>query len=216
MKNSELESRLKGHAQIAKSTIAAPFDLRTELQKTEENNMSRHKNKNWIRKTVAIAAVLSLCVITVTLTPIANSIKGFFKDITRFDGAITGTEYANATNDIKVDVLELASENGNTIIPLELTFENPNEVPFTQIQEIAVADYIILDSTTGEVLELKSYPKYVGKGTVTDGKALVKIPLDKKLKENETYYIQIDKIYGLSKADAPLHITGMWKCEFTR
>ena len=59
-------------------------------------------------------------------------------------------------------------------------------------------------------------PAGTGKGTVTDGKALVKIPLDKKLKENETYYIQIDKIYGLSKADAPLHITGMWKCEFTR
>ena len=51
---------------------------------------------------------------------------------------------------------------------------------------------------------------------VTDGKALVKIPLDEKLKENETYYIQIDKIYGLSKADAPLHISGAWKCEITR
>ena len=78
-----------------------------------------------------------------------------------------------------------------------------------------MANYIILDSKTGKVLEIKSYPEYVGKGTVTDGKALIKIPLDEELKENETYFIQIDKIYGLSKADAPLHISGNWKCEFT-
>ena len=216
MKMSEFESRLKSHAQIAKSNISAPFDLKTELKNMEVNNRSRQANKSWIRKTVAIAAVLSLCIITVTLTPIANSIKGFFRDITRFDGAITGTEYANATNDIKVDVLELASANGNAVIPLELTFEKPNEAPFAYIQEIAVADYIILDSTTREVLAIKSYPQYSGKGTVTDGKVLVNIPLDKELKENETYFIQIDKIYGLSKGDAPLHISGTWKCEFAR
>ena len=34
--------------------------------------------------------------------------------------------------------------------------------------------------------------------------------------DGEEYTIVIDKMYGLSKADAPLHITGTWKCKFIR
>ena len=216
MKMSELENRLKGHSQIAKSNIAAPFDLKTEIKNMEEKNMSRQTNKSWIRKTVAIAAVLALCIMTVTLTPIANSLKGFFKDITRFDGAITGTEYTNATNDIKIDTLEINTENGQILLPLDITFETKTEAPFPYIQEIAIAEYKILDNEHKEITKIKTDADESVKGTVTDGKILVNIPLDNKLKENETYFIQIDKMYGLSKADAPLHITGTWKCEFTR
>ena len=216
MKMSELENRLKGHAQIAKSNIAAPFDLKTEIKDMEEKNMSRQTNKSWIRKPIAIAAVLALCIMTVTLTPIANSIKGFFKDIVRFDGAITGTEYTNATNDIKIDTLEINTENGQLILPLDITFENKTEAPFPYIQEIAVSEYKILDANNKEIAEKKNAVEESVKGTVSDGKVLVYVPLDENLKENETYFIQIDKMYGLSKADAPLHITGTWKCEFTR
>ena len=39
---------------------------------------------------------------------------------------------------------------------------------------------------------------------------------DAKLNTNESYLLVIDTIYGLSKADQPLKITGNWKCEFTR
>ena len=153
---------------------------------------------------------------TVTLTPIANPLKGFFKDMTRFDGAITSTEYTNATNDIKIDSLEINAENGQILLPLDITFENKTEVPFPYIHEIAIAEYKILDNEHKEITKIKTDADERVKGTVTDGKILVNIPLDNKLKENETYFIQIDKMYGLSKADAPLHITGTWKCEFTR
>ena len=213
---SELENRLKGHAQTAKSNIAAPFDLKTEIKNMEEKNMSRQTNKSWMRKTVAIAAVLALCIMTVTLTPIANSIKGFFKDITRFDGAITGTEYTNATNDIKIETFEIETENGKILLPVEVIFENKTEAPFPYIREIAVAEYRILDSDNKEIAKMKTAATESVKGNVTDGKALVNIPLDDNMRNNETYFIQIDKMYGLSKADAPLHITGTWKCEFTR
>lgn len=216
MRMSELENRLKGHAQKAKSNIAAPFDLKTEIKNMEEKNMSRQTNKSWIRKPIAIAAVLALCIMTVTLTPIANSIKGFFKDITRFDGAITGTEYANATNDIKIDTLEITTQDGKTVLPIDITFENKTEAPFPYIQEISVAEYKILDNNNKELAKVKVAADEGTKGIVTDGKVLVNIPLDNGLKKNETYFIQIDKMYGLSKADAPLHITGTWKCEFTK
>jgi len=215
MKMSELESRLREHSNITKNTMQAPFDLNEEIKNMEERTMS--KPKFTIKRTMAIAAVLTLCLVIVCMTPLASSIRGFFSDIVRFDGAITGTKYENATNEIIVNAMELTTDNGNDIIPLELIFENPNEAPFAYIQEIAVSDYIVLDETTGEILKLECYPEYSGKGAINDGKAVVNLSIDDaKLKSGEEYTIVIEKMYGLAKADAPLHITGTWKCNFIK
>ena len=175
------------------------------------------KPKFTIKRTMAVAAVLALCLVVVCTTPLASSIKGFFSDIIRFDGAITGTQYENATNDIKIDVLELTSENGNVIIPLELTFENPTEAPFPYIQEVAISEYKILNSNNKEIIKAKLSAEEGEKGPVANGKVLINLlPNTTKLKSGEEYTIVIDKMYGLSKADAPLHITGTWECSFTR
>jgi len=215
MRISELENKLRKHAETTKSVMQAPSDLNEEIKNMEVHTMS--KPKITMKRTLAIAAVLALCIITVTMTPLANSIKGFFSDIVRFDGAITGTKYENATNDIKVDVLELTSENGNVIIPLALTFENPSEAPFPYIQEVAVSEYKIVDSNNKEIVKTKLSAEDGDKGTVSDGKVQVNLSLnDSKLKSDEEYTIVIEKMYGLAKADAPLHITGTWKCNFIR
>lgn len=151
------------------------------------------------------------------MTPLANSIRGFFSDIKRFDGAITGTKYENASNDIKIDVLELNSESGKVIIPLELTFVNSTEAPFPFIQEISIAEYKILDSNNEKIANIKVSASDAEKGIASEGKALVKLSIaDEKLTFGEEYTIVIEKMYGLSKADAPLHITGTWKCSFIR
>ena len=215
MRISELENKLRKHAETTKSVMQAPFDLNEEIKNMEERTMS--KPKITIKRTMAIAAVLALCLVIVCMTPLANSIRGFFSDIVRFDGAITGTQYENATNEIIVNAMELTTDNGNDIIPLELTFENPNEAPFAYIQEIAVSDYMVLDETTGEILKLECYPEYSGKGTIKDGNALVNLSLnDTKFKSGKEYILVIEKMYGLAKADAPLHIIGNWKCKFIK
>ena len=215
MRISELENKLRKHAETTKSVMQAPFDLNEEIKNMEVHTMS--KPKLTMKRTLALVAVLALCIITVTMTPLANSIKGFFSDIIRFDGAVTGTKYENATNDIKVDVLELTPENGNVIIPITLTFDNPTEAPFPYIQEVAVSEYKILDSNNKEVIKTKDSAEDGDKGTVSDGKVLVNLSLnDITLKSGEEYTIVIEKMYGLSKADAPLHITGSWKCSFTK
>lgn len=217
MRISELENKLRKHAETTKSVMQPPFDLNEEIKNMEVNTMCKPKGRITMKRTFAIAAVLALCIITVTMSPLANSIKGFFSDIVRFDGAVTGTKYENATNDIKVDVLELTSEYGNVIIPLDLTFENPTEAPFPYIQEVAVSEYKILDSNNKEVIKTKVSAEDGDKGTVSDGKVLVNLSLnDAKLKSGEQYTIVIEKMYGLSKADAPLHITGTWKYNFIR
>ena len=215
MRISELENKLRKHAETTNSVMQPPFDLKEEIKNMEEHTMS--KPKITTKRTLAIAAVLALCLVTVCMTPLASSIRGFFSDIVRFDGAITGTQYENATNDIKVDVLELTSENGEVIIPLELTFENPTEAPFPYIQEVAISEYKILDSGNKEIIKTKLSVEDGEKGSVTDGEVLVNLSIDDaKFKSGEEYTIVIDKMYGLSKADAPLHITGTWKCNFTR
>ena len=215
MRISELEKKLRKHAETTKSVMQTPFNLKAEIKNMEECTMS--KPKITIKRTMAIAAVLALCLVIVCITPLANSIKGFFSDIIRFDGAITGTQYENATNDIKVDVLEINSENGNVIIPVELTFENPTEAPFPYIQEVAISEYKILDSNNKEIIKTKLSAEDGEKGSVTDGKVLVNLSMDDTIFDSgEEYTIVIDKMYGLSKADAPLHITGTWKCNFIR
>ena len=215
MRISELENKLRKHAETTKSVMQPPFDLKEEIKNMEESTMS--KPKTTTKRTLAIAAVLALCLVTVCMTPLANSIRGFFSDIIRFDGAITGTQYENATNDIKVDVLDVTSENGNVIIPLELSFENPTEAPFPYIQEVAVSEYKIVDSNNKDIIKTKVSAEDGEKGTINNGKVLVNLSLnDAKLKSGKEYTIVIEKMYGLSKADAPLHITGTWKCSFIR
>ena len=215
MRISELENKLRKHAETTKSVMQAPFDLKEEIKNMEVRTMS--KPKITTRRTLAIAAVLALCLVTVCMTPLASSIRGFFSDIIRFDGAIIGTQYENATNDIKIDVLEVTSENGNVIIPLELSFENPTEAPFPYIQEVAVSEYKIVDSNNKEIIKTKVSATDGKKGTINNDKVLVNLSLnDAKLKSGEQYTIVIEKMYGLSKADAPLHITGTWKCNFIR
>ena len=113
--------------------------------------------------------------------------------------------------------MEINSENGNVIIPVELTFENPTEAPFPYIQEVAISEYKILDSNNKEIIKTKLSAEDGEKGSVTDGKVLVNLSMDDTIFDSgEEYTIVIDKMYGLSKADAPLHITGTWKCNFIR
>ena len=214
MKISELEKRLKNHAEIVKNNMKLPRESDNIRYVNERRNK---RTGNILKKTVLIAAVLMLCIVTVTMTPLAKSIKGFFSDIVRFDGAITGTKYENATEEIEVRISEVTPENGNAVVRLNLTFENPTEAPFPYIQEVSVSEYKILDSNNKEVIKARLSYEEGDKGTVSEGKVSVNLYLnDAKLKSGEEYKVIIEKMYGHSKADAPLHITGRWECEFVK
>ncbi len=217
MRISELENRLRKHSETVKNVIHSPFDPNKEIKNMEVNTMSKPKGGIAMKRTLIMVAVLTLCIVTITMTPLANSIRGFFSDIIRFDGAITGTQYENATNDIEVNALELTSKNGKVVIPLELTFANPTEAPFPYIQEVVVAEYKILDPNNKKIVKIKLSAEDGAKGTVNEGKVLVNLLIDDaKFKAGQEYSIVIEKMYGLSKADAPLHITGTWECKFVK
>ena len=209
MKITELEERMKGHAKITKSIISAPFDLKTEINKVEGKNMSKPKNIIWLRRASTVAAVVTICAVTVVS---AGAIKGMFKDVKRWDGAVIGTEYVNATNDIEMNI----SETKDEYISLDINFENPNEAPFAFIQEVAITDYKVLDNNDKEVLEVNSTVENGIKGNVENGRILLELPTNDKLNSNQNYKLVVNTIYGLAKADQPLKITGTWECEFSR
>ena len=209
MKITELEERMKGHAKITKSIISAPFDLKTEINKMEGKNMSKPRNITWLRKVSTVAAVVTICAITVVS---AGAIKGMFRDVKRWDGAVIGTEYVNATNDIEMNI----SETKDEYISLDINFENPNEAPFVFLQEVAITDYKIFDNNDKEVLEVNSTVENGIKGNVENGRILLELPTNDKLNSSQNYKLVVNTIYGLAKAEQPLKITGTWKCEFTR
>ena len=78
---SEFENKLRKHAEITKSVMDNPLDLKEEIKNIEGYAVGSTKVRSILKKTVTIAAAIALCVITVTITPLANPIKGFFKDI---------------------------------------------------------------------------------------------------------------------------------------
>ena len=182
MKITELEERMKGHAKITKSIISAPFDLKTELNKVEGKNMSKPRNITWLKRVSTVAAVVTVCAITVVS---AGAIKGMFKDVKRWDGAVIGTEYVNATNDIEMNITETKAE----YISLDINFENPNEAPFAFLEEVAITDYKILDNNDKEVLEVNSTVENGIKGKVENGRVLVELPTEDKLNTNQDYKI---------------------------
>ena len=210
MNLNELEERLKGHVKITKSTITTPFNLQTTLNKLEEKNMNKFNNITWLKKFGTVAAVFTICAITVVS---ASSLKGYFKDVKNFSSAITGTEYLNATNDINVNVVDVNDE----FVTLNVNITNPTEAPFRFIEELAITEYKILDKETKEILTVDSAVENSQSTAINKNDILVKLPLNNaSLNVDHTYTLEISEMYGVKKADQPLKITGDWKCEFKR
>lgn len=210
----ELENRLRGHAQNTIEKIESPFNLKMEINKMERNEMNKSKNITWIKRLATIAAIVCLCIVTVAM---ANPEKGFFKDVQRFDGAIVGTEYVNAQNDVTFKVIKDEDEEGNVAINVEMEFVNKETAPFAYIQEIAIPEYKVVNEKGEEIVSVKNILEDAEKATVEDGKVSMQLLVSKnKLLQttNEIYFIEIESIYGLAKAEQPLKINGGWNLKF--
>ena len=173
----------------------------------EERQMNK---KNIIRTVLATAAVAGVCILTTGNTAIGNTVKGFFKDVTRWDGAVVGTEYLQATEEIKMDVVQASVENGSTQLCLEVTFVEKEQIPWKYIEEMALGSYKILDEEGKEIITVENEATEGVKGTIVDGKMQIVFEVEPLLEDIE-YTIVVESMYGLGKADAPLKITGNWE-----
>lgn len=173
----------------------------------EEKNMSNNRTKKFFKKPVAIVASLTICVCLAGVTSLAatGKLEGFFKDIVRFDGAVTGTSYEQATEEVELKIVDVTEE-----LTVEVTMINPQVAPYSTFEVFGIENYKIVDMNDNVIME----------GTTTEmtevvnGKVNVNISLE-NITSGE-YKLIVSKLVGSAKADQPLVVSGVWECEFVK
>lgn len=194
--------------------------------KSKENRTSKSQTLKRLKKPMVAVATLAscFCLLSVTALATTDKLQGFFKDITDWKGAVTGTSYEQATDEINLCVFPDADE-------LTITAEivNPDAAPYRYFEALGLESYEIIN-TNGTVV-LQGNPTEFSK--IENGKATFTIPLSGlsggnpsgKSPENphvisgenstEKYKLVIKAFVGSSKADQPLTLNGIWECDFT-
>ena len=179
---------------------------------------NRRKKGGWSKTAVAAAILFCVISVCVCIPSIASSIEGFYKDVVRWwDGAVVGTEYENATQEIQIQAAPAVVEDGKLVIPLTVTFlEMGNKEPYISLigGAVALGDYQIIDTSGTEIYSDRGQQETVGE--LEDGKTAFMQPAGiETLSKGTKYMLVIESIYGLQKAEQPLEMKGHWECEFT-
>ena len=200
------------HERCVTGVMKAKAEMDTSLYEQKLKSRRKKEDKKYMKKMVAVAAVMLVCVLAVGNTAMADGIKGMFKDITRFDGAVTGSEYVNATDEVSITTGEVTASETEVFVPVEIIFLNPGTAPFNAIELVEVDAFEILNAN-GEVVVNEKDANVVC--SVNDGYARLSLRVDAgKLNAAETYALVIESFEGLKKADAPLVVKGEWECIF--
>ena len=178
----------------------------------EDNKMNY---KKVIRGIVAAAAVLGVCVLTTNYEAIGSATKGFFRDITGWNGAVVGTEYMQETEELKVEVVTVTTEQAYTTLALEVTLTEKEQIPWNCIEEIVLGNYKIVDANGKDVVIVENANAEGQKAEIIDGLAQIDILIE-ELEENVEYTLLIESFYGMKKADATLKITGNWEYKLVK
>ena len=184
----EMQNRIVGNCR------AAAVCKRGKIAINNRENVS-------VKKIVTIAAVVALCLCA---SVVAASRCGCFKDVANWTGAVTGTKYVQATNEIKVHA---AAERG--VLTVTAEFLAPDVVPYREQEALSVGAYQIVDAS-GDVVDEGEGDDFA---ELVDGKAVMTVPLGGLA--DGTYRLQIQSFVGTKKADQPLEISGAWECAFS-
>lgn len=192
--------------------IEMPKEMQERILKNcymemEEKIMNKNTAKNFFRKPMVAVASLALCVCLTGVTALAatGKLEGFFKDITGWNGAVVGTSYEQATEEIEVNVVSVTDE-----LTIEATMVKPKEVPYSTLETLGVNSYEITDME-GKVI-VKGGTSEAAE--IANGQVSLSIPLEDLA--NGEYKLIVGSFVGGSKADQPLVISGNWECTFTK
>lgn len=175
------------------------------LNSRKEIIMKTNKNNTFIRKPAAVFVAVALCLsLSVTALAATGVLQGFFQDITDYRGAVVGTSYEQATDEIGMDV----TVNGNELTALA-TFANPQMAPYSEAEKLGIAAYQIADANGKVVAEGAAEST-----EIVNGQAAINIKLDDI--ESGSYKLIVTAFVTEKKADQPLNISGAWECAFTK
>ena len=198
----------------AAETITMPEEAKRRIVrncKTQISNqrkeivMKTNKNNTFIRKPAAVFVAVALCLsLSVTALAATGVLQGFFKDITNWQGAVVGTSYEQATDEIGVNV----TVNGDELTVLA-TFADPQMFPYREAEKLGIAAYQIVEAN-GKVVKEGA----ADSTEVVNGQASVNIQLDDI--DSGSYKLIVTAFVSEKKADQPLNINGNWECAFTK
>lgn len=175
-------------------------------ERMEEENMKK-SNKNIFQKPMVAVAALALCLCVTGASALAatGKLQGYFKDITRWDGAVTGTAYEQATDEVGINVTEVTDR-----VKVSITLLEAEKVPYSEFEALGIQSYQILDRNGKAVVKGAEAEAVL----IKDGQAEMWIPLE-DVPDGE-YTLVISKLTGSKKAEQPLVVSGNWVCSFTK
>ena len=171
----------------------------------KERIMKPNRNNTFFRKSAAVFIAAVLCLsLSVTVLASAGVFQGYFRDILNWQGAVVGTSYEQATDEISLSV----TVNDNELTALT-TFFFPQEFPYREIEKLGIAAYKILDADGRVVKEGTAEST-----EVVNGQAAVSIKLDDI--DSGSYKLIVTAFVSEKKAEQPLPINGSWECLFSK
>jgi hypothetical protein len=198
----------------AAETITMPEEVKRRIVrncKTQISNsrkeivMKTNKNNTFMRKPAAVFVAVALCLsLSVTALAATGVLQGFFQDITDYRGAVVGTSYEQATDEISMDV----TVNGDELTVMA-TFANPQMAPYSEAEKLGIAAYQVVDANGKVVAEGAAEST-----EIVNGQAAVNIKLDGI--DRGSYKLIVTACVTEKKADQPLNISGAWECAFTK
>lgn len=192
----------------AAETITMPEDVKhrivRNLSSRKERTMNT-KNHTFLRKPAAVLITAALCIaLSVSAVAASGVLKGYFRDITNWQGAVVGTSYEQATDEIDMNI----TVNGNDLTVLA-TFAIPQEFPYREIENLGIAAYRIVDANGKAVKEGTAES-----AEVVGGQAAMGIGLDDI--DCGCYKLIVTAFVAGKKAEQPLNINGSWECVFSK
>ena len=176
--------------------ITLPEDSRRRICQNL-NHRKEHTNiKKQYRKPLTIAAALVLC-LALPLGAAAADKLGHFRDILGWNGAITGTAYDNATDEIEVTA---KTEGDNLLVTVRLLM--PEKAPYREVEALALGSCYFTDEAGDRIAELSG----------TDAFPLLGNTHTFQLRQIEdAHTLHIESFVGSKKAEQDLVISGEWK-----
>lgn len=175
------------------------------LNTMEEPTMKKCRNNVPFRKSAAVFAALATC-LSLSVTALATGkLQGFFRDITDWRGAIVGTAYEQATDEIGMHLS--VHEDSLTVLAI---FSDPQKFPYREAEKLSIAAYQIVDGNGSVVREGTA----TDSASVANGQAAIQIPLDGI--GRGCYKLLVTAFVTEKKADQPLVISGDWECSFVK
>ena len=195
----------------AAETITMPEEMKRRIIRNckaetgKEIIMKSNKRNAFFRKPAAglVAALLCLS-LSVAALAAAGTTQGFFRDITNWAGAVVGTSYQQATDEIDMSV----TVNGDELTVMT-AFADPQMIPYRYTEKLGIAAYQILDAN-GKVVKEGAAES----AKIANGQAAISIQLDGIA--NGNYNLIVTTFVSEKKADQPLNIHGNWEGPFTK